>query len=256
MITYSMTYKEMYDHWAKDLEKVEYRKQYFLPKAIKEFRKARKFPVWKWYEYTVPKTNNKYIIFYYADNPGSVENPKSDFFVDLFFDNERYIVKWGVGNFRYNSNNAMSIIPQINVYTSHFIHRYNERFLKDDTLSANDIACCYFIRNDIAIPIDLNDAINKNFTEYDEFGKHGMRVKDGFCGVIMGFESASYDENNCDWDRVDASVVIYKTFLSASILSDDQKISIDLEVEKKLKANYEEYIKESKNGFSSLTLEK
>ena len=33
MITPSMTYKEMYDHLAADLGKVEYRKTYYLPRS-------------------------------------------------------------------------------------------------------------------------------------------------------------------------------------------------------------------------------
>ena len=86
-----MTYKEMYDHLAADLGKVEYRKAYYLPKAVREFRKAIKFPVWKWYEYKVPSTNNKYVIFYYAENADFVEKPTTGYFVDVFFDKQRYV---------------------------------------------------------------------------------------------------------------------------------------------------------------------
>lgn len=64
MLLPTMTYKEMYDNLSKDLKKVKIREDYFLPKAIKEFKKERRFPAWRWYEYTVPASQNKYIIFF------------------------------------------------------------------------------------------------------------------------------------------------------------------------------------------------
>ena len=41
MLLPTMTYKEMYDNLSKDLKKVKIREDYFLPKAIKEFKKGR-----------------------------------------------------------------------------------------------------------------------------------------------------------------------------------------------------------------------
>lgn len=64
MLLPTMTYKEMYDHLANDLKKVQIKEEYLRPKAVREFKKERKFPSWRWYEYTVPATNNKYIIFF------------------------------------------------------------------------------------------------------------------------------------------------------------------------------------------------
>ena len=39
MLLPTMTYKEMYDNLSKDLKKVKIREDYFLPKAIKEFKR-------------------------------------------------------------------------------------------------------------------------------------------------------------------------------------------------------------------------
>ena len=39
MLLPTMTYKEMYDNLSKDLKKVKIREDYFLPKAMKEFKK-------------------------------------------------------------------------------------------------------------------------------------------------------------------------------------------------------------------------
>lgn len=229
MITSSMTYKEMYDHLAKDLKKVEYRKEYFLPKAIKEFRKERTFPVWKWFEYKVPSSNNKYVIFYWANSLNDVENPKSDFFVEVFFDRQRFVVKWGAGGYRHTPNSPMMLIRQIHAYTSHFLHRYNERFLKDDSLSTNDIACSYLSRNNIAMPIEINDSINKHIEEYGEGAKQGFRVKDGVCFTRTGLEGQFHNGEDQDKDKVDAMVIVYTTFMSEYKMTDEQRIAIEKE---------------------------
>ena len=76
MILPTMTYKEMYDHLAADKQKVDIRKEYFLPKAIRVFKKKMKFPAWEIYEYTVPATNNKYVIYFYAESRLRAENRK------------------------------------------------------------------------------------------------------------------------------------------------------------------------------------
>ena len=255
MITSSMTYKEMYDHLAKDLKKVEYRKEYYLPKAIKEFRKARTFPIWKWYEYKVPSTNNKYVIFFWADNPSCIEKPKSDFFLELFFERQRFVVKWGAGGYRHNPNSPMTLIRQIHAYTSHFLHRYNERFLKDDTLSTNDIACHYLSRNDIAMPIEITEGINKNIEEYGEGAKHGFRVQDGLCFTRTGLEGKFHGDEDRDKDRVDAMVIVYTTFMSEYKMTDEQRMAIKREHWKKWTESFNDFMKEAKNGVLTLKLE-
>ncbi len=249
MITSSMTYKEMYDHLAADLGKVEYRKAYYLPKAVKEFRRAVKFPVWKWYEYKVPTNSNKYIIFFYAENAYSVEKPKMGFFVDVFFDRQRYIVKWGAGGYRPTPTTPIKAIRQIHAYTSHFLHRYNERFIKDASLSTNDIACCYLSRNDIAMPIEINESINKNIEKYGERARQGFRVRDGICFTRIGCEG------DRDKNRVDAMLIVYATYMSEYKMSDSQRLAIDKEHWEKWTQSYMDFIKESNNGVLSLRLD-
>ena len=39
MLLPSMTYKEMYDNLAADLEKIKIKKEYLLPRAVKELKK-------------------------------------------------------------------------------------------------------------------------------------------------------------------------------------------------------------------------
>lgn len=250
-----MTYKEMYDHLEKDLKKVEYRKEYFLPKAIKEFRKARKFPVWKWYDYKVPSTNNKYVIFFWADNPSSVERPKSDFFVDVFFDRQRFVVKWNSIGYRHTPNSPKQLIRQIHAYTSHFLHRYNDRLLKDESLSSNDIACRYLSRNGIPMPIEINDAINKNIDEYGEGAKQGFRVRDGVCFTRSGLEGEFHQDEERGTDRVDAMVIVYTTFMPEYKMTEEQRFAIEKEHWEKWSESFMDFMKEAKDGVLTLRLE-
>lgn len=255
MITPSMTYKEMYDHLAKDLKKVEYRIEYYLPKAIKDFRKARKFPVWKWFEYEVPQTNNNYVIFFWADNPSYIEKPRSNFFVNIFFGRQRFVVKYLVGGYRHTPNSPMILIRQIHVYTSHFLHRYNERFLKDDSLSTNDIACRYLSRNDVAMPIEINESINKHIEEYGECAKHGFRVEDGVCFTRTGLEGKFYGDEDRDKDHVDAMGIVYTTFMSEYEMTDVQRAAIQKEHWEKWSESFIDFMKEAKDGVLRLKLE-
>ena len=49
MLLPTMTYKEMYDNFSKDLKKVKIREDYFSSKRNKRIqKKERKFLVWMW----------------------------------------------------------------------------------------------------------------------------------------------------------------------------------------------------------------
>ena len=244
----------MYDHLAEDLKKVEYRKEYYLPKAIKEFRKAKVFPVWKWYEYKVPNTNNKYVIYYYSENANSIEKPQVGFFVDVFWDKQRYLIRWGASPYRHTPRSSFILLRQLHVYTSHFLHRYNERFLKDESLSSNDIACRYLSRNEIATPIDINKEINAHIDDYGENAKWGYHVHDGFCFTRTCLEG-EFHEDNREKDRVDAMVIVYTTFITEAEMSDRQVLAIEKEHRINWTDSFIGLIKEAEDGVVTLTLE-
>lgn len=67
MILTSMIYKEMYDHLAADLPKIQFKMNMLFSKAVKIFRKTVRFPAWQLYDYKIPSTNNQYVIFFYAE---------------------------------------------------------------------------------------------------------------------------------------------------------------------------------------------
>lgn len=55
MILTSMTYKEMYDHLAADLPKIQFKMNMLFSKAVKIFRKTVRFPAWQLYDYKIPQ---------------------------------------------------------------------------------------------------------------------------------------------------------------------------------------------------------
>jgi hypothetical protein len=244
----------MYDHLAADLEKVNYKLDYYLTKAVKELRKVRQFPIWKWYEYKVPCSNNKYILYYYAENPSQIENPNKSFFVDMFFEKQRYVVKMVTGGYNHTPSSPMKLVRQIHAYTSHFLHRYNERFLKDDTLSSNDIACRFLSRNKDIMPITINEEINKNIEEYGEGAKQGFRVHDGICFTQSRLEGL-FNEDDRENDVVDAMLFVYTTFMSEYQMTNNQRYAIDKEHMEKLIQSYVAFEKEAINGELKLKLD-
>lgn len=247
----------MYDHLALDFEKIKIKKECLLPKTIREFKKERRFPAWKWYEYTVPATNNKYIIFFYVDNRFSVEKPKVEHFCVTYDNYKRYIIRCGVRGFVPEGGNLM-LLRELQVYTSHFFDRYKERWMdkelrfKDMSLNVNDVACVYFSRNNAhAMPVEMNDEINKHLEKYGEGARYGYRVRDGFCFTMTDMQSKNGNSKN----EPIAQWVIYKTFMNESDLADTQLSAID-------KSYYEAWLryqqtmqKESMNGITSLKLD-
>lgn len=64
MVIPTMTFFEMYEELAADRSKIEYKRQQLMPKAVKKFRKALRFPAWELFEYTNPSRRNSYILFF------------------------------------------------------------------------------------------------------------------------------------------------------------------------------------------------
>lgn len=92
--------------------------------------------------------------------PGSVQNiPKSALSVLFIADKHRFVVQWGASGYKHTPDSKMVGVRQISAYTSHFFQRYRERFLKDESLSANDVAARYFSRNTTVMPLQQNEGI-------------------------------------------------------------------------------------------------
>ena len=251
-----MTYKEIYDHLAADKQKVDIKKEYLLSKAIKAFRKEPRFPAWQLYEYKIPATNNQYIIYFYAESRTRVEKPEVGSFCIVFNQKQRYVVQWGAGGYRHTPDSELTAIRQIHAYTPHFLQRYKERFLKDDSLTSNQVAARYLSRNKDAMPLQQNDEINRNHEKYGKNGQYAFRVRDGICfsySVVDGIESEDGDRHK---DKINAIYICYTTFMNESKMTEGQRNAIFKEHREKWTQFWDDFQKEAKDGVITLTLDR
>ena len=99
------------------------------------------------------------------------------------------------------------------------------------------------------MPIEINESINKNIEEYGEGSKLGFRVRDGICFTRTGLQGDKAK------DRIDAMVIVYRTFMSEYKMSDSQRLAIDKEHWELWTQSFIDFIKESNNGVLSLRLD-
>lgn len=158
-----MTFYEMYEELASDRSKIEYKRQQLMPKAVKKFRKTLRFPAWELFEYTNPSRRNSYILFFYAANRQAVENPEFNYFSVINVDSSRFVLKWGCSPYKHTDADSMVWTRRIDAYSAHFFSRYRERVFKNTELGLNEVICRYFTRNKIALLIELNEDIKKNY---------------------------------------------------------------------------------------------
>lgn len=130
------------------------------------------------------------------------------------------------------------MLPQVHIYTSHFFQRYNERFLHDDKLSANEIAGIYFARNPRPIPVDMNEGINQNYKQYGDYNEKGVRVNDGFCFVRSGLECEKDVDST---GNVLAIGFIYTTFMNELDMTESQRAAINKEHAEALEKCFREF---------------
>ncbi len=256
MIIPSMTSREMYDNLINDQTKVNIKKEYYRKRSIKELRKSRHFPAYITYDYNIPASNNRYVIYFYAESRFCVDNPIVGSFCVFFEGNNRFVVTYCVRGYKHTPNSSISMIRQISAYTSHFFQRYNERFLKDNKMSSNEVACVYLSRNPAKneIPIKVNEEINRNCQKYGECGQQAIRVRDGICFTHSGVQGLVSKDGDREKDKVESMCVVYTTFLSKSELSENQQIAIDNEHISCINQFVTDIQNESKDGVITLRL--
>lgn len=248
-----MTYKEIYDNLAADTEKINIKKNYLLPKAIREFKKETVFPAWRWYEYKIPATRNTYIIFFYAESRNFIEKPECDYFCVHYEDKKRLVIKACAMGYK-PEERPLTLIRVVRVYTSHFFERYNERFLKNNFIGSTDVACRYFSRNKNEIPIEINEKINKNLKKHGESANFGSKIRDGFCFMRSAAQNVSNKEV-CENDRLEAVMFMYVTFMNESGMEDSQLSEISKNVNDTWCRCINVFQEEQSNGKIELSLE-
>ena len=134
MIVANMNLHEVYDTLMGEMKKLDWKRDVLRSKAVKEMNRRMSFQNYAMYDYKVPSSNNQYIIYFYREHPfGPI---LSGYLCVLFDGTKRFIIKWT--DWR---------SPAIHVFTSHFLQRYKERFLKQPEMTANEVAVRFLSRN-------------------------------------------------------------------------------------------------------------
>ena len=214
MILPNMTYKELYGGLLADQYKVDLKTKKLWPKALKELR-AKNIYLEK---YTV--NNNQYVICFHGE--GSYINTVN--FCILFNDQHRFVLRCLSGGIDDSKTKTKYELPQVHVYTKHFFDRYNERYLKKENISYDEIAGVFFSRNTIITPVHIDEQINYKIEEYDDYAKVGCKIRDGFCFTRCAIQRELSAEK-----QPLAMRYLYTTFVSNKELSSMQKDAIEEE---------------------------
>ena len=205
MIVANMNLHEVYDTLMEEMPKLDWKRDVLRSKAIKEMNRRMSFQNYVMYDYKVPSSNNQYIIYFYREHPfGPI---LSGYLCVLFDGSKRFIIKWT--DWR---------SPAIHVFTSHFLQRYKERFLKQPEMTANEVAVRFLARNSEMKPMAVDERINKHIEKYGEFAGEGFLVPDGFCFKLSGKEYLD--------GKASVGISFFTTFMPLSDMSKSQQEAI------------------------------
>lgn len=197
MVIPTMTFYEMYEELASDRPKIEYKRQQLIPKAVKKFRKTLRFPAWELFE-----------------------NPEFNYFSIINVDSRRFVLKWGCSPYKHTESDSMVWTRRIDAYSTHFFSRYRERVFKNTELGLNEVICRYFTRNKIALLIELNEDIKKNYQKYGGAAHRAMKVSDGLCFIRTSVECLV--DLNTQKETAEALGFVYVTFVDDNTLTNSQ----------------------------------
>ena len=150
MIVANMNLHEVYDTLMEEMPKLDWKRESLHSKAIKEMERSMRFQCL--YDYKIPSSNNQYIIYFYRTY--LFAPVQSGYLCILYDGSKRFVIKWT--DWR---------SPAIHVFTSHFLQRYKERFLKQPEMTANEVAVMFLSRNSEMKPMAVDERINKHILE-------------------------------------------------------------------------------------------
>ena len=247
MIVPSMSHLEICDALFADRPKLQIRAKALIPKMAKQFKKERKFPAWKWAEYTHQQSHNRYQICFYAPTLAHADNPDVKYLAFLEEDHQRIVVQWGCWMYRKHGSMDAIATRYIGYFSGHFFSRYRERIWKNVDMSFNELLCRYFSRNIATIPLELNEDIQRNYKEYGELAKYAFQVPDGTCFIRHWNEGDEATVGEKDSNFI--SVVLYYTFVNGGMMTDAQNEAIFREGTRYIRSYYkslfEDAMKES-----------
>lgn len=187
MIVPAMTSQELYKEIHTDLE-IVFRKAGYLTSGLRrEAVKSKAKYVQKIFDYKSNRYNRWFIVVDYF-----VKQPS--FTVIVY-----YLDEYGLNGIRVNCNNK-----SLTHFTSHFLDRYNERFLRQENLSKLELLKRFIPKNPIEVikSVADNDTINNRI-----FG----RFKEG---IGLGFDEVLSEEGK--------EIHHFKTFISNEMIYESQ----------------------------------
>ena len=200
-----MSLHEVYDTLMGEMQKLDWKRDALLPKAVKEMNRQMGFQSYVMYDYKVPSTNNQYIIYFDREYPfGPI---LSEYLCVMYEGSKRFIIKWT--DWRK---------PAIHVFTSHFLQRYKERFLKKPDMTANETVVRFLTRNSNLKPMVIDERINKHVEKYGEFAGEGFLANDGFCFKLSGIEHQA--------GKSPVEISFFTTFMPLSDMTKSQQEAI------------------------------
>lgn len=226
-----------------DLPKLKIKAGSLATNLAKQCKKEKKFPVYKWEEYTHQQSHNRYFICLCVPSANLIDKPEINYVCIVEDDKELAFLNWGCWAFK-KTGSIMSIATRyLGIYTVHFFQRYRERYWKDPQMSQNEALCRFFTRNKRIVPLEMNEDIQRNYKEYGDYGGYGMQVHDGTCLIQSWSEGdpESIGKDNCDF----ITIVIYKTFVNNGMMSDTQNKAIKKEGNRYLSELYKEMYKDA-----------
>lgn len=223
MVVPSMSTREIYDSLMADRKKLDIKGKSLLPKIIKQFKKENKFPAWKWVEYTHQQSRNKYLIMYYSQSREQADKTSVQYVAFMEEDNQRLVIQWGCWPYRKHGAIEYIMTRSISFYCPHFFQRYRERVWNNTNISYNELLCRYFSRNNAAIPLELNESIQRNFQKYDKLSL-AFRQRDGICFVRNAMEGEETTIGTPHDNTL--NITVYYTIVTNSMLFDEQEAAI------------------------------
>lgn len=214
MIIFDGDYSRLLHQMMEEVDRVNYYRVKCQNGIVRKFRQTKVFPVWYSEVITLPRSNNTYLVYYYAKNANENDFRFNHFHGALLMLNDekghRMVVTYRDMTIRKETAKGLvdSDVNVLQVYSGHFFSRYRERMGLSTELTANDLITTFFGRNGHYFTMLDYDRIvlEKNRSK----GNCAWAVEDG---VILS-EKLEID---------DFYVLKHKTFLSNSELKPGQK---------------------------------
>jgi len=137
-----------YDHIYRDLLAEKPNVEYYLQKNRKKidrrFRETRKAPVWYHEPLTMPKSGNRYLMYYYAERLAEIRDGSCYYGAPLMLEETAMLLR--KMSLRIPDGRGLNCYG-LQVYSKHFFDRYRQRMCISDAMSYEDVVATFFGRN-------------------------------------------------------------------------------------------------------------